>query len=271
MLNLPGTLLLVGCGKMGLALLHGWVAAGARPDLICVFDPQLEKDAIKVPVRVLDGLIQLTNPPDIVVFAVKPQILDRILPAYAQYKDSLFLSIAAGKERAFFKGYFGEKARIVRAMPNTPAAIGRGMTVLHRASDLSKNDAQVCGELMKAVGDVAWITDEDKMHAVTALSGGGPAYFFLLIEVLTNAGMKVGLPEDLAKDLARKTLEGAAELSRTLGEEPEKMRLSVTSPKGTTLEAVKILTQKDGGMQAIFDQAIAAATARSREIAKQHT
>jgi len=176
------------------------------------------------------------------------------------------ISIAAGKTIAYFRQHLGAKAAIVRAMPNTPAAIGRGISVA--VADVAASTAQrdLAETLLAACGEVAWVENEDLINPVTALSGGGPAYVFLLMEAMAEAGRRAGLPADLATRLARVTVSGAGELARLSGETAAQLRQAVTSPKGTTLEALKIL-MADDGIQPLFDRAIAAATRRSRELA----
>jgi pyrroline-5-carboxylate reductase len=180
--------------------------------------------------------------------------------------DTVFLSIAAGRTIAYFERHLGAQAAIVRSMPNTPAAVGRGITVACSNRHVSAAQRELCDELLAAVGEVAWIADEGLLDAVTAVSGGGPAYVFLLIECLAEAGAAAGLPPDLAMRLARITVSGAGELARLSSEPASVLRQNVTSPAGTTLEALKILMAADG-LQPLMTKAIAAATRRSRELA----
>jgi pyrroline-5-carboxylate reductase len=194
--------------------------------------------------------------------------MDAALPAYRGRVGArtLVLSIAAGKPIALFEQAFGPGVPIVRAMPNTPAAVGRGTTVLcaNAAADAAhRYQAQA---LLAAVGETHWVEDEDLMHAVTALSGGGPAYVFLLIEAMAAAGTKAGLPTDLAARLARSTVTGSAELARLSPAPPDQLRRDVTSPRGTTEAALRVLMAEDG-LPALMERAIAAAAARSRELA----
>jgi pyrroline-5-carboxylate reductase len=269
-------LLLLGCGKMGGALLRGWLdrkiaGAGAAP--VFVIEPNAEA------IRGFAGVAGLSHVartadlpvglrPAIVLLAVKPQMMDEALASMAGIAAAgpLFLSIAAGRTLAYFARHFGESAAVVRAMPNTPAAVGRGATVAVPNRHVSPAQRQRADALLAAVGEVHWVADEGLLDAVTALSGGGPAYVFLLIEVLAQAGIDAGLPPDLAKRLARATVCGAGELARLSPEEPAVLRQNVTSPAGTTLEALKILMAPDG-IQPLFTRAIAAATRRSRELA----
>jgi pyrroline-5-carboxylate reductase len=178
----------------------------------------------------------------------------------------VFLSIAAGRTIAYFEQKLGGAAAVVRSMPNTPAAVGRGITVACANGHVTSGQRARCDELLAAVGEVAWVEDEALLDAVTAVSGGGPAYVFLLIECLAEAGAAEGLPPDLAMRLARVTVSGAGELARLSSEPAAVLRQNVTSPAGTTLEALKVLMAPDG-LQSLFTKAIAAATRRSRELA----
>jgi pyrroline-5-carboxylate reductase len=266
-----GTLILVGCGQMGSAMLRGWVAGGAASQFIVVepagapssLSPAPEiafhKDAAELGTRVA---------PDAVVFAVKPQIIDDVVPAYRRWArpGTVFLSIAAGTTIAKLTRHLGEAARIVRAMPNTPAAIGRAISVACPNLNVRPSQRELCEGLLAAIGDSTWVEDEALMDAVTAVSGSGPAYVFLLIEALAAAGVKAGLPEELAMRLAKATIAGSGELARLSAETPSKLRENVTSPGGTTRAALDVL-MADDGMQPLFDRAVAAATRRSRELA----
>jgi pyrroline-5-carboxylate reductase len=191
-----------------------------------------------------------------------------VAPQYQRFAKpgTVFLSIAAGKTISYFTGRLGDDVAIVRGMPNTPAAVGRGISVLCANANVTEQQRLQCDALMRAVGEVAWVEDEGLIDAVTAVSGGGPAYLYLLMETLAKAGQAAGLPADLAQQLARTTVIGSSELARLSAKAPEQLRQDVTSPGGTTAEALKILMAKDG-IQPLFDAAIAAATRRSRELA----
>ncbi|HEY6336518.1 MAG TPA: pyrroline-5-carboxylate reductase [Alphaproteobacteria bacterium] len=267
-----GRILLVGGGKMGGAMLAGWLAQGLPRDNVVVIEPGSVASAL----RKTHGVIVHAAPeavgdgfkPSVVVFAVKPQFMDEAAPHYASHSGpgTVFLSIAAGKTIGYFRAKLGAGAAIVRAMPNTPAAVGRGMSVCCAGAGVSTAQRDQCTELLKAVGDVAWVDDEGLIDAVTAVSGGGPAYVFLLVECLTEAGVKAGLPAELSARIARATVAGSGELLHRSSEAPGVLRENVTSPAGTTLEALKILMAPEG-LQPLFDKAIAAATRRSRELA----
>jgi pyrroline-5-carboxylate reductase len=206
--------------------------------------------------------------PAVVVLAVKPQMMDGVIAGCRRLvaPGTLFLSIAAGKTIGYFTRHLGSEAAIVRSMPNTPAAVGRGITVATANRRVSPAQKVVCTDLLAAVGEVVWVDDEGLLDPVTAVSGGGPAYVFLLIETLAKAGARAGLPEDVAMRLARATVTGAGELAHRSPEPASVLRENVTSPKGTTLEALEVLMAEDG-IQPLFDRAIAAATRRSRELA----
>lgn len=271
-LELPGALLLVGCGKMGGALLRGWLKQGVVASSVYAVDlaPKDLDDVAAAGVNILTSPDQLPADlePAIVLLAVKPQFMDEALADYKKYAgpSTTYLSIAAGKTVAYFKKMLGKQAMIVRSMPNTPAAVSRGMTVICRDSGVPSDILDLCGQLLSAVGEVAWIDDEQLLNQVTAVSGGGPAYVFLLIEALAEAGRVNGLPADLAMRLARATVCGSGELAYQSSESATVLRQAVMSPKGTTLEAVNVL-MADDGIQPLMNRAVAAATRRSKELA----
>ena len=273
MTDLAGPLVLVGCGKMGGALLHGWLSRGLAATDVLVVEPDA---AIREHVRAQRGVVAVAEAktlptglqPRAVVFAIKPQAMAAVLPAYEKLAASgaVVLSIAAGTTIARFEAAFGERTPIVRAMPNTPAAIGQGVTALFANPHVSAAQKELCSALMAAVGAVHWIEDEEQMHAITAMSGGGPAYVFLLIEALAKAGIRSGLPDALAWPLARATVAGSGALAAQSDEPVEVLRQNVTSPGGTTEAALGVLMAPDG-IQPLFDRAIAVATRRSHELA----
>jgi pyrroline-5-carboxylate reductase len=205
--------------------------------------------------------------PDAVVFAVKPQIADDVVPQYRRWagSETLFLSIIAGKTLAGLTRHLGNGA-IIRTMPNTPAAIGRGITVACANPLVTSEQREFCDRLLAAIGESAWVEDEALMDAVTAVSGSGPAYVFLLIEALARAGEAEGLPADLALRLARLTVAGSGELAHISEEGPAQLRENVTSPGGTTRAALDVL-MAEHGLEALIGRAVAAAAARSRELA----
>jgi pyrroline-5-carboxylate reductase len=273
MTGLAGPLVLVGCGKMGGALLHGWLRRGLAATDAFVVEPD---PGIRERTRAQHGVSAVAEAkalpaelqPRALVFAVKPQAMAAVLPAYRSLveRGAVVLSIAAGTATARFAAAFGERTPIVRAMPNTPAAIGQGVSALFANVHVTPAQRQLCSALMAAVGAVHWIDDEEQMHAITAISGGGPAYVFLLIETLAKAGIAAGLPEDLAWPLARATVAGSGALAASTEEPVEVLRQNVTSPGGTTQAALAVLMAPDG-IQPLFDRAIAAGTRRSHKLA----
>ncbi len=265
------TLLLVGCGKMGVALLGGWLARGWAAGDITVVEPDASaREAIAkqfgVGVIADGGDLAPDFSPDVIVLAVKPQIMDQVLAAYVRFQDSAtFVSIAAGRSLASFSAILGDDAAVVRAMPNTPAQVGRGISVVV-ANDAVNDDArESTTSLLEAVGDVKWIDDENLMDAVTAVSGSGPAYVFLLTEALAHGGVMAGLPVELAAELARATVAGSGELLHRAPESAETLRQNVTSKGGTTAAALDVL-MRHGAMKELLVEAVDAATKRSREL-----
>jgi pyrroline-5-carboxylate reductase len=266
-----GSLVLVGCGQMGSAMLRGWSRGGAAARFFVIEPegrPAALADLASVAWHRAPEELPAAVVPDAVVFAVKPQIIDLILPAYRGWvrPQTLFLSIAAGKTIAGIARQLGDGAAVIRCMPNTPAAIGRGITVACPNSLVRPDQRRLCERLLAAIGDSAWIEDEALMDAVTAVSGSGPAYVFLLIESLAAAGMRAGLPADLSLRLARATVAGAGELALVSSETPARLRENVTSPGGTTRAALDVL-MSENGLPELLDRAVAAAAAPSRELA----
>jgi pyrroline-5-carboxylate reductase len=263
-----GPLLLVGAGKMGQAMLEGWLARGLDARKVMVFEPQPAPS-----LQAMTGRGLVLNPghtprAGAVVVAIKPQTAPEALPAIAASvgKDTLVLSIMAGRTLEFLQRFFPAGTALVRAMPNTPAAIGRGITVACPNARVSGEQRRLAGDLLAAVGSVEWLAEERLMDAVTALSGSGPAYVFLLAEAMAKAGAAAGLPPDLADRLARETVAGSGELLHRSELEPAALRRNVTSPGGTTAAALEILMGPDG-FDRLLTRAIAAATRRSRELA----
>jgi pyrroline-5-carboxylate reductase len=260
--------LLVGCGKMGSAMLHGWLAAGLAAENAYVVEPGPTAGVPRGVTWVFKAEeLPADLAPNVVVLAVKPQMMDTAAPDFRPFLQggALLLSVAAGKTIAAYEQYFGATTPVVRAMPNTPAAVGRGASVLVANGQVSPGQRQLAEQLMAATGTTDWIGDEQLMHVVTAMSGGGPAYVFLLIETMAAAAAKLGLPEDLAMRLARTTVSGSGELARLMPEPAAQLRKNVTSPNGTTQEALAVLMAEDG-IQQLFDKAIAAAARRSEEL-----
>lgn len=258
-------ILLVGCGKMGGALLAGWLEQGLPPSDIVIVDPNVSE--FPASVRQVADYRQLPADfsPEIVLLAVKPQAIDAILPDYATYRDALFVSIAAGRTLSSLERHLGQDAAIIRAMPNTPSAVRRGVTVLLANAKATETQRARCERLMAAVGEVAWIEDEAHMNAVTALSGSGPAYVFLLVEALAHAGEDLGLARELSVMLARATVVGAGELLRQSPQSAGQLRENVTSPNGTTFAALQVLGEP-GGLTNLLQRALAAAARRAQEL-----
>jgi pyrroline-5-carboxylate reductase len=264
-----GSLLLVGAGKMGSAMLDGWLARGLNPRKTIVIEPQPGK-AIKALKR--RGLTLNPKgkaaPAAAIVIAVKPQSAPDALPPLVAYvgKTTLTLSIMAGRTIGFLEKSLSASAAIVRAMPNTPAAIGRGITVACPNAKVSARQRKLAADLLAAIGAVEWVSDERLMDAVTAVSGSGPAYVFLLAEAMTKAGIAAGLPPELAARLARETVAGSGELLHRSDLDAATLRQNVTSPGGTTAAALEVL-MGPAGFDELLTKAIAAATRRGRELA----
>jgi pyrroline-5-carboxylate reductase len=260
---------LIGAGKMGGALLEGWIALGVDPASIVAIEPQPA-----APIEALSARGLRINPdpasicPDAIVIAVKPQIAAEIMPNAASLMSpsTVVISIMAGRPIAFLAGALPHNAAVVRAMPNTPAAIGRGITVAVPNSRVSPAQRRLADTLLRATGAVEWIDDEALMDAVTAVSGSGPAYVFLLAETLARAGEKAGLPAELAVRLARATVAGSGELLHRSSIEAAVLRQNVTSPGGTTAAALDVLMAPDG-LDPLMERAVAAASRRGRELA----
>ena len=265
-------LILVGCGKMGGALLTGWLEQRFA-DQIVVVEPEeaaTREFQGRPGVHITTALENVTDRmrPDAVIFAVKPQVMGDVVPAYCRYTGHgapVFLSIAAGTPIAFFEKVLGRAAAVVRAMPNTPAAVGRGIAALTANRGVDPAQMALCQTVCEAVGEVVWLGDETAMDAVTAVSGSGPAYVFHLVEALAAAGQREGLPADMAMRLARATVSGAGELLNRSPESADVLRRNVTSPGGTTAAALDVL-MADDGMAALMRRAVAAAASRSREL-----
>lgn len=261
---------LIGCGKMGAALLAGWQQDSQLEAEFTVIDPALKGPQLHQAVRYLHQLSELETGyrPDIVILAVKPQMMTSVLASLSGLGDesTCFLSIAAGLSIARLAVQLGRPARWLRVMPNTPAAIGQGISALYAAPDVPPEMISLSRQLMGAVGDVVDLADEALMDAVTALSGSGPAYVFLLAEVMAAAGVKLGLPTDLSVHLARQTVSGAgAMMAAEPVTEAGQLRRNVTSEGGTTAAALAVL-QADDGLQPVFDRALWAARERGREL-----
>lgn len=263
-------LVLLGCGKMGSALLAGWLKSGLLLESVYVLDPNPSDWVKALETQGLNLNTDLPISPIICVVAVKPQMMGAALPRLAALgnRDTIFLSIAAGTPIAAFEAALGSKTPIVRAMPNTPAAVGHGITAIIGNAQVSPEALDLAESLLRAVGQTVRLTDEAQMDAVTAVSGSGPAYVFHLIETLAAAGQAEGLPADLAMQLARATVAGAGDLAENAPETPTQLRINVTSPAGTTAAALAVLMDPETGFPPLLKRAVAAAAARGRELGK---
>jgi pyrroline-5-carboxylate reductase len=263
--------LLVGCGRMGSAMLGAWAERGLSPSVVVDPAPRLAAVPGAAPPAVQvcaeAAAIPAGFAPAAVVFAIKPQQAGAVLPRFAGFAGrAVFLSIMAGRTIAGMRAALGPQAAVVRAMPNTPAAIRAGTSVACAGPGVDAAGRRLVESLLAAVGAVAWVEDETLLDPVTAVSGSGPAYVFLLAELLERAGIEQGLPRDLARLLARRTLSGAGALLEASADDAAELRAAVTSPGGTTERALKVL-MAEGAWPTAVSGAIAAATLRSRELA----
>lgn len=258
-------LVLLGCGKMGSAMLAGWLDGGLPASSVWVIDPY-PSDWVKTQGVHVNADLPAT--PAIVLIAVKPQMMGEALPSMQALGngETLFVSVAAGTSIATFEDVLGAQTPIIRAMPNTPAAVGRGITALIGNAIASSEQLDLAESLLAAVGQTVRLDSEAQMDAVTGVSGSGPAYVFHLIETLAAAGVAQGLPEDMAMKLAKATVAGAGALAEAAEESPSQLRVNVTSPNGTTQAALEVLMKEDDGFPALLNRAVAAATNRSKEL-----
>lgn len=265
-----GPILLIGAGNMGGALLTGWLKNGVPGSSVIVVDPNPAEPMRKM---IADaGARHVTEVPagltaGVLFIAVKPQLIDAVLPPLKSVvgEGTVTVSIAAGKTLSSLEQYLGESA-MVRAMPNTPAMVGRGVTGAFANARVSDRQRQLVQNLLKVSGPVEWVPGEADIDSVTAVSGSGPAYVFYLVECMAEAGRKLGLQADLAMRLARETVAGAGELLHQSPDDASRLRQNVTSPGGTTAAALSVLMAEDG-MQPLFDAAIEAARKRAQELA----
>jgi pyrroline-5-carboxylate reductase len=267
--TLSGTILLVGAGKMGGAMLEGWLALGIDAKRIAVLEPQPTDELAALARR---GVTLNPSPGTIgevaaVVVAVKPQVAPEVMPTLRPFVagSTVVVSIMAGRTLQFLAQAF-PRAAVVRTMPNLPAAIGRGITVAVANEQVTAPQRELVHALLSAVGAVEWLGDEALMDAVVAVSGSGPAYVFLLAETMAQAGVAAGLPSALAATLARATVAGSGEMLQRSPLEAGTLRQNVTSPGGTTAAALDVLMAADG-MAPLMRKAIASAARRSRELA----
>jgi pyrroline-5-carboxylate reductase len=259
-------ILLVGCGRMGSAMLAGWREQGLAPSVAVDPAPEAAQHASADLTVVADaGAIPAAFTPAAVVLAVKPQSAAEALPPHARFAGTaVFLSIMAGRTIGGIRALLGGTAAVARAMPNTPAAIRQGVTVVCAGPGVDAAQRGLCERLLQAIGAVAWADDEALLDPVTAVSGSGPAYVFLLAELMEKAAIEQGIPADLARLLARQTVSGSGALLAASQEDAAELRKAVTSPGGTTERALAVLMAE---WPAAVSRAIADATARSRELA----
>ncbi len=259
-------LVMLGCGKMGSAMLRGWLSGGLAADAVHVIDPYPSEWLQSTGVRI-NG--DLPEDPAVLMLAVKPQMMTDALPKVQGFGGggTLILSIAAGTPIKAFEEVFGSGTRIVRSMPNTPAAVGKGITAIVGNAATTSEDIDLAEELLSAVGQVVRLTSEAQIDAVTGISGSGPAYIFYMIDALAAAARAEGLPQDLAMRLAKATVAGAGALAEQSDETPEQLRINVTSPNGTTQAGLEVL-MGEGGLAPLIRKTVAAATHRSRELRK---
>ncbi len=265
-----GPIVLIGAGNMGGALLTGWLKNGVPGSSVIVVDPNPAEAMRKMIVDA--GASHVTEAPagltaGVLFIAVKPQLMDAVLPPLRSLvgEGTVVVSIAAGKTLSSLQRHLGEAA-MVRAMPNTPAMVGRGVTGAFANADVSDRQRQLVYNLLKVSGPVEWVPEEADIDSVTAVSGSGPAYVFYLVECMAEAGRKLGLQADLAMRLARETVAGAGELLHQSPDDASRLRQNVTSPGGTTAAALGVLMAEDG-MQPLFDAALEAARKRAQELA----
>lgn len=270
-MGVSGSIVLVGAGNMGGAMLSGWLNSGVSGSGIAVLDPSPSETMLQ---KIREaGARHFPAPPEdlaaeVLFLAIKPQAMDAVLPPLRHLVSdrTVVVSVAAGTTLRFLKDHLGDAA-MVRAMPNTPAMIGRGVTGAFADARVTEAQKDQVDSLLRVSGPVEWVAKESDIDAVTALSGSGPAYVFHLVECMAEAGRKLGLPADLAMRLARETVSGAGELLHRSPEPAERLRQNVTSPGGTTAAALSVLMAQDG-MQPLFDRALAEARKRAEELGR---
>jgi len=273
-LGCNGPLLLVGCGKMGTAMLTGWLSRGLSPDQLIVQEPDPSPELIRLlshvgitPHRAVSP-DDVSTPPAIILMAVKPQILDGVYTSITPLigPQTLMLSVAAGRTIQTFEQPAPAGTAVIRSIPNTPAAVGRGMTVCCANAHVTAAQRNACETLLSAIGEIGWVDDEALIDAATAVSGSGPAYLFYLTECLAQAGVAAGLDTVLAQRLALATVTGAGELMHRSHDTPTVLRQNVTSPNGTTQAALDVLMRDKAGLDELMREAVAAAANRSRQL-----
>ncbi|MEO8401288.1 MAG: pyrroline-5-carboxylate reductase [Gammaproteobacteria bacterium] len=266
------TIAILGAGNMGASLLGGLIATGLKPEKIWIADPDAQKLSVlkkQFNIHVTENNQEAVEVADVVIFAIKPQVMAHVVQSLSrliQTRKPLVISIAAGIREKNFQTWLGGNIAIVRCMPNTPALIRCGVTALFANEFVSAAQRELAESILSAVSTLVWLEDENQMDAVTALSGSGPAYFFLVIEALQHAGEKLGLSADMSKQLTLQTAYGAARMALEIDMPIEKLRQNVTSPGGTTEAALLILEK--GNLRELFASAILAAKSRSEQLAE---
>ena len=256
---------IVGCGKMGSALLSGWISTGINVSDVTVIEPNPSVWLLNQGVNLN---CDLPKNPALVLIAIKPQMMSSVIPKMKAFGNAstVFVSIAAGTSISYFSNILGKKTPIVRAMPNTPSSVGKGITSIIPNNYVKESELKGVELLLSAVGQTILLDSEEHLDAVTAVSGSGPAYVFHLIEALTTAGQAQGLSAELSLLLARATISGAGALAEISEDDPTTLRINVTSPGGTTEAALRVLMDKETGLEKLLSKAVAAATTRSREL-----
>ncbi len=260
-------LVLLGCGKMGSAMLEGWLKGGLPSASVYVIDPHPSDWLQSTGVQINS---ELPTNPAIVLIAVKPQMMGAALPTLQAMGngETLFVSVAAGTTITHFEEVLGAQTPIIRAMPNTPAAVTQGITAIIGNTQTTPAHLDMAEGLLQAVGEVVRLSDEAQIDAVTGVSGSGPAYVFHLIETLAKAGEAQGLPAEMAMQLAKATVAGAGALAKQAEEAPSQLRVNVTSPNGTTQAGLDVLMDESAGLPPLIAKTVAAAADRSRELAR---
>jgi pyrroline-5-carboxylate reductase len=265
--NFTGTLVLVGAGKMGGAMLEGWLKLGLDPKRVAIKEPTPAPEIAALAAQGVRINPAAIDDASVILLAVKPQVADEVVPPLKSLMrpETVAVSVMAGKTLRFLEGALGGGA-VVRSIPNTPAAVGRGITAAVANGHVIEAQRTLAHTLLTSIGAVEWVSDESLIDVATAVSGSGPAYVFLLAETLARAGAAAGLPADMAARLARATVAGSGELLHQSPLDAATLRQNVTSPNGTTAAALAVL-MADDGMSALMEKAVAAAAKRSRELA----
>jgi pyrroline-5-carboxylate reductase len=272
-IKLQGPFVMVGAGKMGGAILKGLVTGGLNPSLVIVQDPKPAPEMANFlaahGIEAVSEVTTLDAPPAVIMAAVKPQVMDAVFPPVAKLAGpkTIVLSVAAGRPIASFEAHLADDVTVVRAMPNTPAAVGHGMTVCCGNTAMTPQQKVLCTTLLETIGKVGWVDDEQLIDAVTGVSGSGPAYVFWMTECLAEAGVKAGLEQGLAQELARQTVAGSGVLMSQSTQSASDLRKAVTSPGGTTAAALEVLMREPSGLQDLMTEAVEKARQRGRELA----